>query len=284
MHYLIDGHNLIAQMSDISLDDPDDEAQLILRLRSWIAGDQRRRATVYFDGGLPGGRSPTLSGVRLNVHFASSGQDADTLLIRHIRKVKNPPEFTLVSSDGAIVAVAEKRRVPVIRADEFAGQLDLKSEPEVKSEPPAKPDEPLLSEEEVAEWLELFGPEPSAGYGRDASARKPRSRPAPKKKPASPARKEPPKPARPADELKETGAALTEDEVSAWLELFGDEEEAQSASDAEADASESRKKPRRKRPRSGEFNRSADQLKESDAELTDDEVDEWLDIFRGDDA
>ncbi len=34
MHYLIDGHNLIAQISDISLDDPDDEAKLVLRLEA----------------------------------------------------------------------------------------------------------------------------------------------------------------------------------------------------------------------------------------------------------
>jgi len=33
MPYLIDGHNLIAQMPGFSLSDPDDEARLVLRLR-----------------------------------------------------------------------------------------------------------------------------------------------------------------------------------------------------------------------------------------------------------
>ena len=81
MHYLIDGHNLIATMPGIDLSDPDDEAQLVLRLRTWTAASRKRRVTVYFDGGLPGGPAHDLSGARLKVIFASTGRSADETTI-----------------------------------------------------------------------------------------------------------------------------------------------------------------------------------------------------------
>ncbi|MFW6184787.1 MAG: NYN domain-containing protein, partial [Chloroflexota bacterium] len=120
MHYLIDGHNLIAHMDDIDLSDPDDEAQLILRLRQWVAAGRKRRVTVYFDAGLPGGRSPHFSGGPIEVIFASSGQEADDLLRRKIRQVHNPPEYTLVSSDRQVQEAAQQRQMPLLDAASFA--------------------------------------------------------------------------------------------------------------------------------------------------------------------
>ena len=57
MPLLIDGHNLIGrgQLPGLRLDDPDDEAKLVTRLRAYCAR-ARKRATVVFDRGLPGGR------------------------------------------------------------------------------------------------------------------------------------------------------------------------------------------------------------------------------------
>ena len=52
MHYLIDGHNLIARTPGLSLADPDDEAKLSALLRRWAAADPRRKVTVIFDAGL----------------------------------------------------------------------------------------------------------------------------------------------------------------------------------------------------------------------------------------
>ena len=39
MPYLIDGHNLIACLPDISLDDPNDEAQLVNKLKGFRRED-----------------------------------------------------------------------------------------------------------------------------------------------------------------------------------------------------------------------------------------------------
>jgi uncharacterized protein len=280
MHFLIDGHNLIAKMPDISLSDPDDEAQLILRLRSWVAASRKRRVTVYFDGGLPGGREPHLSGARLEVVFAAGGRPADDMLIRHIQRVKNPPEYTLVSSDRAIIAAAEKRRMPFLLAQDFAPELAVDA-PEPAPPPSPATDKPMLSEAEVAAWLELFGPEPQLPQqpvGRHRRRRRPEEAAGPEAQPE--AEPEPPAPRDPA-ELKASGEALTPEEVSLWLAAFAERpppapEEPEAP--AEPGQASARRRRQRKEPRVE--GRPADVLKASGAGLSADEVDEWLDLFR----
>ena len=105
MHYLIDGHNLIAKLPDIDLSDPDDEVQLILKLRQWTAVSPKRKVTVYFDGGIPGGHNVNLSNSQVKVIFVSQGKTADSLLIARINRVQKPRRNTrLVTSDQEIIA------------------------------------------------------------------------------------------------------------------------------------------------------------------------------------
>lgn len=210
MHYLIDGHNLIGKMPDISLDDPDDEVQLILRLRSWTAQRKKRRVTVIFDGGMPGGKNVKLSTSSVRVVFASEGQIADALLVARILKAKNPAEFTLVSSDNKILEVAQSKRMPTIKSDTFGMKLKPRtSEPS----PTSSDDQPQVSEEEVAQWLDLFGPVPE---------RKPAPKPTKKKKSTRKAAER-----KKAFEQKDWSQAktddvkLSDDDVSEWLDLFG---------------------------------------------------------------
>ena len=280
MHYLIDGHNLIAQMDEISLSDPDDEAQLILRLRQWIAASQKRRVTVYFDGGLPGGEAHNLSGTRLRVLFASGGGDADALLIKKIRQVQNPPEYTLVTNDREIIDAASRRNMPHTPSDTFAQEMALEAEERAEPEPEPRADGPALSEAEVAEWLEMFGPEPEVPQRpRRRSGRSGRSQRTAGGEESVPQEKRGrQEPVRPADELKESGAALSEAEVAAWLDEFGPVEEPRQP-ESEEEQAETRKKIRRRRQERRSPPRPADEMKESGAKLSKDEVETWLDIF-----
>ena len=41
MPHLIDGHNLIASLPDIGMDDPNKEAKLVNKLKSWAAANGR---------------------------------------------------------------------------------------------------------------------------------------------------------------------------------------------------------------------------------------------------
>jgi predicted RNA-binding protein with PIN domain len=150
--YLIDGHNLIAQMPDLSLDDPNDEVKLVLRLRQF-AGRKRQSVTVVFDHGIPGGWSSGLSTGPVKVIFAGSHSNADRIIMERIREAKTPTNIKLVTSDGEIRRAGEARRVEVISAQEFVHTLF--------KPPPSGPrrdarDDVKLSQDEVKEWLRLF--------------------------------------------------------------------------------------------------------------------------------
>ena len=123
MPLLIDGHNLIGrgQLPGLRLDDPDDEAKLVARLRPYCAR-ARKRATVVFDHGLPGGRSE-LSGGGVEVVFASAGRTADSILRERVRRARDPRGLTVVTSDNEVIAAARARGARVLRSEEFAAQL-----------------------------------------------------------------------------------------------------------------------------------------------------------------
>ncbi|HSH04455.1 MAG TPA: NYN domain-containing protein [Anaerolineae bacterium] len=208
MHYLIDGHNVIGKLADVNLEDSHDEIELLLRLRSWAAQNKKRHVTLYFDGGLTGGVSKTLSSHHMQVIFASQGQTADDLMIYRIETVKDRTAYTLVSSDQQIIKAAQKRRMKHWPSETLVKQLGLVLQP---SEPEkvvtSEKDDPQLSEAEVAEWLDLFGPVPER----------------PAAKPMLPLRgvkKKKRRPASPID-VKHERAQLSTDEIEEWLAIFG---------------------------------------------------------------
>jgi uncharacterized protein len=164
MHLLVDGHNLIGQLPDISLADADDEARLVLLLRGYAARKRGRQVLVVFDRGVYG-HPQQLNGYSVSCHFAKSPQDADTQLIRRIRALKRPGEWALVSSDRAVARVAEECKVRVIGAREFAARL-LAPAASPSDRREEKPDV-RLSEAEIAEWLEIFGQPPDEAEDRE---------------------------------------------------------------------------------------------------------------------
>jgi uncharacterized protein len=153
MHLLVDGHNLIGQVSGLSLADADDEARLVLLLRGYAARKRGRQVVVVFDRGVYG-HPQRLDGYNVTCHFAKSPQDADALLIRKLRALRRPREWALVSSDRQVTRVAEECGVRVVGAREFAAQLQA---PRMPARPPTEKPEARLSPAEVEEWLRIFG-------------------------------------------------------------------------------------------------------------------------------
>ena len=270
MHYLIDGHNLIAKIPDLSLGEEHDELELALKLKSWASASRKRKVTVVFDKGMPGGMARMLSNRDVTVIFAPYGKTADSLLIARIKQVKNPPEYTLVSSDRQIVAAAKKRKMPRLLSEAFVGRLGYDERLIVKSEPEEvaeKPDVAALSEAEVNEWLDLFGPVPERPKRPPKRCQKPTPEPA-----AEPAK---PKKRQPLTVAKSGERELDEDEIAEWLELFGpvvEREPPPAKTDKPTKPTPSTKK---KRP-IGQLRT----LKSDDAELHPDEVDDWLELFK----
>ncbi|HID89734.1 MAG TPA: hypothetical protein EYP52_08520 [Anaerolineae bacterium] len=149
MPLLIDGHNLIGRMPDLSLEDPEDEVALVRRLRRYC-WRHRRRAIVIFDAGLPGGRSPILSSPEVQVIFAPYGRTADALLCERIRRMRDPAGLIVVSSDHSVQAAARDRGMRVIPAETFAAELAADDGVEEGAE------EKPRSVEDLEEWLRLF--------------------------------------------------------------------------------------------------------------------------------
>ena len=156
MHYLIDGHNLIGQMADIDLADPDDEVKLIQRMRSWSARGRKRKVTIYFDHGLLGGMDRGLSSGPVKVIFAPSGRTADALLINRIRRVKNAAEYTLVSSDRSVIAAAENCRMDFWRSEEFARRMDQERDQNKQDSADDHLQDLAMNEDEFEMWLKMF--------------------------------------------------------------------------------------------------------------------------------
>ncbi len=155
MPFLIDGHNLIGAMPDLSLDDPDDEARLVERLQR-LALRTGRRITVIFDRGAPGGVSAPRSRGGVTVRFAPRGATADDLLIRQIQAERNPRGLIVVSSDQSVREAARRRGAQSWSAAEFLTymrrHLEGSTPPPVAEE--EKPDR--VDEAELERWLRWF--------------------------------------------------------------------------------------------------------------------------------
>lgn len=219
MPYLIDGHNLIARLPDVDLDDPNDEMKLVAKLRGFCALN-RKRCTVVFDSGLPGGRSPT-SNHAVEVVFASHQQlTADELLILRIKKLRDANNWTVVSSDNAILQTAQAQGCMTMRTDAFVKLLSTPARPKPEA---GEWTNPIISPQDLAEWQAYFRDDelpPPTDKPRLAAAAPPADDPAPRTLPKpqpkpKPPRPKPPRPQRDSDE----------NSVAYWLRVFGVEED-----------------------------------------------------------
>ncbi len=155
MPYLIDGHNLIASLPDIDLADPNDEAQLVNKLKGFAA-KTGKKCTVIFDGGLPGGHS-SMSTKSVTVIFAAAQRaNADSLIKRRVQRSDDASKWTVVSSDREIRDFAQRHRMKQISSSQFAS---LMQSPAPAQETRGEEIHPTVSEAEIDELFRAFGGE-----------------------------------------------------------------------------------------------------------------------------
>jgi hypothetical protein len=259
MPYLIDGHNVIAALPDIDLDDPDDEAQLVLKLRSWAAR-QRAKAVIVFDGGLPGGFSRTLSGGGLEVTFAARHHStADRVIQARLRRLPDAGNWTVVSSDREVLESAYAAGARTMSAQAFAARLERPQR--VRQEKPAEPDE-----EEVEEWLAIFAEREAKAERRIGSLRR-SMRTVADQLGISLTGEE--RQGRASEKPQDLSAA----EVQAWLEVFQEPEEPASPPESPPSPETPPKKKRRRRRGSLKVD------KEHPESLSPEEVAHWESVF-----
>ncbi len=171
MSLLIDGHNLIGSgvFEDISLQDEDDEDRLVSRLRVWRSS-YHGEVTVIFDHGITGGTSQALSGGGVKVIFARNPQEADDLIRRRIQQRRQG--LTVVTNDWTLRQEAKRHEVDIWRADEFVRRMRTPNAPS-DSVPVEKGAEAHvhLSDQEISEWIDLFGPSPKNNKHRNIQDR-----------------------------------------------------------------------------------------------------------------
>jgi hypothetical protein len=163
---LIDGHNLIGAMPDIDLAEPDDEWQLVQRLRTYCAAG-RRRVTVVFDSGGGTASPQALSGGGVTVQFAPTGVEADRIIVRLVEKSSAPARVTVVTNDQGLAGLVRAAGGQVRSATHFAHSLTRPTRRALA------PDEPEQAPHDPA-FADIYagfvaGDKDSARFGTDIS-------------------------------------------------------------------------------------------------------------------
>ena len=153
MPYLIDGHNLIGRHPALSLADPDDEREL-LKLLADYARRSRRKLVVFFDRGQTGSRPQRLGS--LEVHFVPSGRSADAALLDYLRRLPDPRNWRVVTSDRRVATQARQHGAVVISADEFLRSMHAASPPPAQAGQDGQGSARTSEADDIEEWLRAF--------------------------------------------------------------------------------------------------------------------------------
>jgi predicted RNA-binding protein with PIN domain len=151
---LVDGHNLIGRLANLSLQDPHDEEKLVTLLRSYRARTGKK-ITVVFDPGTIFALSQSRREGGIEVVYAPPKGTADAIIARRVRRSPDPHGWLVITSDSDLAATVARLGARVKSSDAFAQELGAQElggpaspEPDWKDQPP--------SAEEVDDWLSLF--------------------------------------------------------------------------------------------------------------------------------
>jgi len=161
MPYIIDGHNLIPKVPGLSLEDLDDEQQLVNLLQDFCRVKQKK-VEVFFDN-APAGSSGARTFGCVVARFIRQGRTADQAILEKLRRLEGEARnWTVVSSDREVRKSARSVRAKSMRVEEFAKELIRLSADRSQQMQEHDAD---LSKQEVDEWLELFGADEADGEG-----------------------------------------------------------------------------------------------------------------------
>jgi predicted RNA-binding protein with PIN domain len=153
MGYLIDGHNLIPKIPGLSLRHMDDETELIGILQAYC-GSKQKNAIVFFDGAPPGYDGTRHFG-RVTAVFVRQGKTADSAIKDYLHQLgKAAKNWQVVTSDRQILSETRAVGAGVLSSAAFSQQIMAASGSQMAGKKGA---EPLLSEDELQDWMALFG-------------------------------------------------------------------------------------------------------------------------------
>jgi len=116
--YLVDGSNVLGR-AGADREGVEDKRAL-LRAAAAFARRRKARLTLFFDGRQPESFASSLGAVRA---VFSNGRPADDLIVDCAQKDGSREPVRVVTSDSALAARVQGRRVEVIRCGEFLSAL-----------------------------------------------------------------------------------------------------------------------------------------------------------------
>ena len=170
---IIDGYNLMhaAGMARVRYG-PGDLERCRNRLLRLLAGrlqeDERGRTTVVFDArDAPADMSRRAMLEGIQIVFAESASDADTLIEQMLAGHSAPRQVLVISSDRRLHKAARRRKARPIDSETFVRELESRPGPAARAQPP--PSEPPdakfggeVAEKDAEHWLKVFGDIPEA--------------------------------------------------------------------------------------------------------------------------
>ncbi len=156
---IIDGYNLIHAVPELSrhLQASLETArgQLLTKLRGLTAAKQVQ-VVVVFDGdqALPEVEA-ALQARRLQVVFSRRPVKADAVIKQLVLRAAHKKSLQVVSDDREIVEFAKAQGAGVVASGQFYDSINKKHKVETMREKYGKE----LSDDELAEWLRIFGQE-----------------------------------------------------------------------------------------------------------------------------
>ena len=154
--FIIDGHNLLHSVCKIeenakAISEPALCKTLAAYLR--LTGE---KAAIVFDGSGPPDKRAFDGISNVEVQFAGSSTDADTVIEDKIKASTAPKGLTIVSSDRQLQQAARARRATIIKSEIFWLEVQKElSRKRAPREPSAK--RQGLSQSETEHWLTIFG-------------------------------------------------------------------------------------------------------------------------------
>lgn len=154
MQFLIDGPQLLTHLGLTNQPIAAQLAEVQQRLHAWAGNRKKRRVTAVFDSVPRQAQPERIPTSDVKLQFAPEGKTAVFLLQNRLEKAKSSPEQTLVTNNPQLIREANQRNVPTMRIEKFAMRLgQLSPEDQVWNEAAAPIVGSDVSDEEIAQWL-----------------------------------------------------------------------------------------------------------------------------------
>lgn len=152
---LIDGHNLIGRTPGLSLAREEASREDVLRRVAAVKGSGGQRVVVVFDGNRPGSaKEQGFGGIR--VVYSPAGSSADDEILRRTGG-GNTRTVTVVTSDRRLAQRARGLGARSETCEDFWARLHKR-----RQSSGAAAAQPAVLDEDVEEWLRVFGDESSS--------------------------------------------------------------------------------------------------------------------------